>query len=181
HWNATGESLSLDPSPGSPWLMLPPAARASFDLLAAAGVPLFTTTLGRPHLGVKTGCNDAFIVRSVKAGCELTNVSADGKRSEIETHLLRPLVRGETLARWRITPDDERIIWTHDHAGAPLRSMPPHAQRWLLRFRRALERRTDSRSDRWWSLFRVESACAEKPRVVWADFGRAPRAAVLEA
>jgi hypothetical protein len=95
--------------------------------------------------------------------------------------LLRPLVRGETLTRWRLTPDNERIIWTHDGAGAPLRTLPPHAHRWLVRSRRALEQRSDSRSDRWWSLFRIESACSSSPRVIWADFGRAPRAAVLDA
>ncbi len=181
HWNVATENLSLDPSPGSPWLLLAPRARASFDLLTAAGVPLFTTALGRPHLGVKTGCNDAFVVRAGDNHGEVTDVAANGKRCEIETQLLRPLVRGETVTRWRLAPDDERIIWTHDDTGTPLRALPPHTQRWLARSRRALERRSDARSDRWWSLFRVESACARSPRVIWADFGRAPRAAVLEA
>jgi hypothetical protein len=181
YWDVTAENLSLDPSPGSPWLLLPPRARASFDLLTAAGVPLFMTALGRPHLGVKTGCNDAFVVRAGSNGGEFTNVAAAGKCDTIESPLLRPLVRGETLTRWRLTPDNERIIWTHDGAGAPLRILPPHAHRWLARSRRALEQRSDSRSDRWWSLFRIESACASSPRVIWADFGRAPRAAVLDA
>jgi len=181
HWNVATEQLSLDPSPGSPWLLLGPRARASFDLLTAAGVPLFTTALGRPHLGVKTGCNDAFVVRACDNRGDVTDIAAAGKRGHIETQLLRPLVRGETLTRWRLAPDDERIIWTHDDAGTPFRALPPNAHRWLARSRRALERRSDSRSDRWWSLFRVESACARSPRVIWADFGRAPRAAVLEA
>jgi len=181
HWEIATESLSLDSSPGSPWLLLPPLARASFDLLTAAGVPLFTTALGRPHLGVKTGCNGAFVVHGDGNGCELTNVVSDGKRGTVETRLLRPLVRGESLVRWRLGPDAAQIIWTHDDTGAPLHTLPPHAQRWLARSRRALERRSDSRSDRWWSLFRVESACSSSPRVIWADFGRAPKAAVLDA
>ena len=179
-WAVTPANLSLDRSPGSPWLLLPPGPRMSFDLLTAAGVPLFTTALGRPHLGVKTGCNDAFVVRAGEAGCDVTNVACDGKRGQVETQLLRPLVRGETLTRWRLAPDHERIIWTHDDTAAPLRTLPPHAHRWLARSRRALERRSDSRTDRWWSLFRVESACARSPRVIWADFGRTPRAAVLD-
>lgn len=181
HWNVATRDLPLDESPGSPWLLLPPRPRAAFHLFSGAGIPLFTSVMGRPHLGVKTGCNSAFVVRSGKECGELTSIVADGKHGDVETHLLRPLVRGETLTRWRTATDDERIIWTHDPAGLPLRTLPPHALRWLARSRRALERRSDSRSDRWWSLFRIESACASSPRVIWADFGRSPKAAILEA
>jgi hypothetical protein len=38
-----------------------------------------------------------------------------------------------------------------------------------------------ARAKRWWSLFRVDAADASAPRVVWADFGRRPRALVLPA
>lgn len=63
-----------------------------------------------------------------------------------------------------------------------MRSLPPWAHAWLGRWRRTLERRSDARGkSRWWMLFRIESADASLPRVVWADIGRAPRAAVLEA
>jgi hypothetical protein len=34
---------------------------------------------------------------------------------------------------------------------------------------------------RWWSLFRVDAADSRATRVVWADFGRRPRALVLPA
>jgi hypothetical protein len=33
----------------------------------------------------------------------------------------------------------------------------------------------------WWSLFRTESASCESPRVIWADFGLAPRAIAVDA
>ena len=33
----------------------------------------------------------------------------------------------------------------------------------------------------WWSLFRTESASSASPRVIWADFGLAPRAIAVEA
>lgn len=185
-WHSSSEDLPLDPSDGSPWLLLPPESRASFDRISTAGVPLFTTPLGRPRLGVKTGCNDAFVAKRraperAAEGVVTEELNANGKRFEIEAEMLRPLVRGETLTRWSFHSRDERIIWTHDATGTPLRTLPLHALRWLTRSRRALERRSDLRTDRWWSLFRVESACSQLPRVVWADFGRAPRAAVLEA
>lgn len=179
-WNIRLNDLALDSSPGSPWLLLPPEGRASFDRLTRAGVPLFESLFGRPHLGVKTGCNDAFVVRDGPASRGLTSITATERRGEIETILLRPLVRGETLTRWRLAHNDERIIWTHDEAGVPLRELPPHACRWLTHYRGMLERRSDSHSNRWWSLFRVESARSRSPRVIWSDFGRAPRAAVTD-
>jgi hypothetical protein len=179
-WTLQTSELSLDSSAGSPWLLLPPEARVEFDLFANAGVPLFESVLQRPHLGIKTGCNEAFIVSAGAIRRDVTPVSAGTRHGEIETCMLRPLVRGETVTRWRIINNDERIIWTHDKSGNPLRELPPHAHRWLLRSRRMLERRSDSHSDRWWSLFRVESAEPTSPRVIWADFGRAPRAAVLD-
>ncbi len=61
-WTMARARIPLDDSPGAPWLLLPPDARAAFDRLAAVGTPLARTPLGRPILGVKSGCNDAFIV-----------------------------------------------------------------------------------------------------------------------
>jgi len=179
-WAIRARDLTLDSSPGSPWLLIPPDVRAAFDRLTVAGVPLFESVLQHPHLGVKTGCNDAFIVRAESECNGVTPIYTDTRRGEIESELLRPLVRGETLTRWRLARNEERIIWTHDAAGAPLRELPQHTYRWLARSRRALERRSDSRSDRWWSLFRVDPAHSKSPRVVWCDFGRTPRAAVAE-
>jgi hypothetical protein len=42
--------------------------------------------------------------------------------------------------------------------------------------------RADVRDARvWWSLIRTDGAATDTPRVVWADFGRRPRALVLGA
>ncbi len=180
-WMVGHQSLVLDSSPGSPWVFLPPDARSAFDNLAHAGVPLFESILQRPHLGVKTGCNSAFVVRAITADPNMTSISASGRDGQIETAMLRPLVRGETLTPWRLGGSDERIIWTHDPSTKPLHALPPNAERWLSTFRRKLEQRSDSHSNRWWSLFRIESAESTSARVIWSDFGRVPRAAVLEA
>ncbi|MDQ2889951.1 MAG: hypothetical protein M3R65_05280 [Gemmatimonadota bacterium] len=180
-WNTERRALAFDETPGSPWVLLPPSCRAAFDALGAQGVPLFESVLGRPRLGVKTGRNDAFVVSAGPETDGVTTVTRGSRRGFIETSLLRPLVRGETVTAWRLSPNDERIIWTHAPDGAPLRCLPPRACDWLARRRGALERRTDSRSARWWSLFRLDSAECALPRVVWADFGRTPRAAVIDA
>jgi hypothetical protein len=70
-------------------------------------------------------------------------------------------------------------VWTHDAHG-PLARLPVRAQAWLGRHYAALAARADAaRSRRWWSLFRVDAAADSRPRVVWADIGRSPRALVL--
>lgn len=165
-WMMCADRLPLDASRGAPWLLLPAEVRAAFDRVRGAGDPMAESIFGRPLLGVKTGCNDAFFV--------------SGFEGSIERTMLRALVRGDRVMKWALGPCDASIIWTHDSAGAPLRSLPPAAMRWLSGWRRDLEARSDARGRaRWWMLFRTEAADASLPRVVWSDIGRSPRAAVI--
>jgi Eco57I restriction-modification methylase len=182
-WTQHPAAATLDGTPGSPWLLLPPPVRRAFDALAAAGVVLLETPCGRPLLGVKCGCNDAFVVDVLDRRSGVACVRArGGKTGEVETALLRPVLRGEMLEPWRVRPGAQAIIWPHDAAGLPLRELPPRAARWFAGYRRRLVQRSDARRTRaWWSLFRTEGAAHEWPRVVWADFGRRPRAVVLPA
>jgi hypothetical protein len=147
--------------------MLPPPARETFDRLRGAGTALHQTLLGRPLLGVKCGCNEAFIVRVGDA--------------PIEAAMLRPVIRGESLAPWRVAESGEAIIWTHGENGHVLPVLPPRARRWLERWRPRLAARSDARGSCWWSLFRTAAADCRRPRVLWADVGKAPRAIVLPA
>lgn len=182
-WKATPDTLAFDASPGSPWILLPPQARLAFDRLRAAGIPLAQSVIGRPHLGVKCGCNDAFVVELLDVDDDLAEVLAfDGRRVTIERALIRPLLRGEQLERWQSPATNGSIIWTHDALDAPLAQLPPRASRWFSRWRRQLAARTDARGrPRWWSVFRTESARFDRPRVIWGDVGRQPRASVLDA
>ena len=177
-WGVHPVELALDETVGAPWLLLPPAARRAFDAVRAAGVPLAESRFGAPLLGLKCGCNGAFIMR-VDGG---TIVSAEsGTIVDVEPGLLRPLIRGEHVTRWRVSPNGERLIWTHDSKGVALDRLPPRAERWLRGWRRRLLARSDARgSARWWTLFRTESASNDVTRVVWADFGRRLTAAVLD-
>jgi hypothetical protein len=182
-WKATPESLAFDASPGAPWIFLPPQARHAFDALRAAGIPLAQSVIGRPHLGVKCGCNDAFVVDLIDADDDLAEVlTVDGRRLTLERSLIRPLLRGEQLERWQPPPTNQSIIWTHDANDSPLAQLPPRASKWFAGWRRQLAARTDARGrPRWWSVFRTESARFDRPRVIWGDVGREPRASVLDA
>lgn len=183
-WRCEPRSLSLDGGAGAPWVLLPPNARRAFDLLRERGMPLALGPAGRPLLGVKTGCNEAYLFRTHPDGALAPLGTEDPLlcrlAGQVEPALLRPLVRGEGLRPWRARPPEERILWPHDGTGGVLRALPPGASRWLAEWRGRLQRRTDVRSGGcWWSLFRTDSAANDVYRVAWADMGRAPRAICL--
>lgn len=181
-WRQPPGRVAYDASPGAPWLTLPPPARAAFDRLRAAGAPLALSHFGAPRLGVKSGCNVAFLVRVTDTTERFARVvDADHETGSVEHALLRPVLRGESIDAWERPPTREWIIWTHDERGAPLRRLPERARAWLGRRYGQLACRADGRGRRWWSLFRTEAADSASPRVVWADFGRRPRALVLPA
>ncbi len=167
-WIARASDLPLDRSVGAPWLLVPPAVRAAFDRLTAAGIPLARTLFGRPMLGVKTGCNAAFLV--------------DPDRTGVEPELLRPLLRGESVRAWRAEPERQAIVWTHGPDDAPRTRLPAGANAWLAPWRRQLEMRSDAHArHRWWALYRTEAGRTSSPRVVWSDIGKTPRALFLPA
>jgi SAM-dependent methyltransferase len=180
-WSVRPEALRFDDTPGSPWILLPPPARKAFDLIRSAGTPFAESVFGRPMLGVKTGCNRAYIIRVDGIEDEVASISAADRHARIEREMLRPLVRGETLGAWRTTGQREYLVWPHCDDGLPRRDLPPLARRWLLPFRDRLGSRTDlhTRSP-WWTVFRTECARHERARVVWADFGLTLRAMVVE-
>ena len=182
-WRLPRRTLAFDDSPGSPWLVVPPEVRASFELLREAGVPLADGPAGRPHLGVKSGFNLAFLVTcgALHRDDTVEIVAANGRAARIERSLLRPVLRGEAIRAWRASAPNEYIVWTHGPAGRPLDRLPPLAGRWLAGWRRQLMTRSDTHGARWWSLFRVDAARCDLPRVIWADLGRSPRALVVPA
>jgi hypothetical protein len=181
-WRCSPSQLPLDETPGSPWIVLPDSAREAFDRLRSAGIPFAQSCFGRPLLGVKTGCNEAFVVRVEEIRGRIAHISTGAHTGEIEREILRPLVRGETLAAWSITGPRECIVWSHCEGNQPCRELPPLARQWLSTFHDKLHGRSDLHGQLpWWTLFRTESALADSPRVIWADFGLAPRAIAVEA
>ncbi len=179
-WPIAAERLALDGDPASPWLALPPPVREAFDRVARAGIPLASSPLGSPLLGVKCGCNDAFVVSLAGGVNGLAEVRSGGRRGAVERALLRPLLRGEHVTPWSAEGPAEFLIWTHGRDGAPLARLPVHAAHWFSHWRRELARRSDARrAQAWWTLFRVAGARSDVTRVVWADMGRAPRALIL--
>ncbi len=180
-WRDTPSSIRLvRHDAASPWLLLPPNVRAAFDRIVTRGTPLGDSEMGRATLGVKCGCNDAFVVDAGGGAEDMIDVEHRGRRGAIERHLLRPLLRGDAVAAWTIPDSRSAIVWTHAEPGVPLAVLPTGAAKWLAPWRRQLTGRSDLRgSTSWWTLFRTEGADHTRTRVVWSDFGRSPRAAIL--
>jgi hypothetical protein len=140
-WRTAYAALALDHSPGAPWLLLPPDARRVHARIANAGVPLGESSLGAPTMGVKCGCNEAFLVRAESLGIGETIVATSRGNVRIEADTLRPVLRGESVRRWRAEPSDEWILWTHGRDGRPVSKLAPAAGRWLARWRGILTAR----------------------------------------
>jgi hypothetical protein len=181
-WRGSRGTVPLDDSPGAPWLTLPPEARSAFDRLGRAGVVLAEAGIGTVTLGVKTGCNEAFLVRVTGGRGTRAEVTDGARRGEVEASRLRPVLRGEAVRSWCAERGDERIIFLHGPDGRAVSPLPEGARTWLRPWRARLEARSDARQARaWWSLFRLEGASPRTPRVVWADIGRSLQAMVLPA
>ena len=120
------------------------------------------------------------MVDAISEQADAISVEHGGRRGIIERDMLRPLLRGDSVSAWRIAPSRSAIVWTHAEPGGVRRELPHGAARWLAPWRRRLRERTDLRgSALWWTLFRTEAADHSRTRVVWSDFGRTPRAALL--
>lgn len=180
-WEQRRDRLALDGSAGSPWLLIPDEVRRAFDAVTHVGIPFCRGPFGRPILGVKTGCNAAYIVSVQGASNGCSSIRSGDHSALVPAEFLRPVIRGETLRGWRMQPNAERIVWTHGGSGSALKKLPLPVEKWLSKWRPELERRSDSHSSAWWSLFRTEGADGTRHRVVWRDFGKTPRAAVLPA
>ena len=191
------DTLPLQGDPDAPWILLPPAVHAAFESLRAAGTPLGNSSLGRPLLGVKCGCNAAFLVHADEHpddAATVTTLCGPVRQGLVERTILRPAVRGDSIPSPFVhgaldertgraqQSKDLRVLWTHGADGLPLRTLPPATARWIAQWRPRLQSRRDStRAQPWWALFRTEAARAELPRLVWADIARSMRCMVLPA
>jgi hypothetical protein len=171
HFSIPARTLPLDTRPDAPWIVTPPHVRHALDTIRHAGVPLARHT-GPPRLGVKCGVNAAFLVTPIGQCGDRTRIS-DGTRSAwIESALLRPVLRGEDLAR-RTTSPTLALIYPHHPDHTPLHPLPPLATRWFAPLRNQLAARTDARHARhWYTLFRLDSSRPDQARLAWADIGR---------
>jgi hypothetical protein len=159
--------LTADGVPGAPWRVIPDAVRHAADILHTAGHRWNDSILPPPSLGVKTGCNDAFLL------------AADAVPAALRP-FTRPVLRGDHVRPWSAPRPPSAIVVPCDRAGTMLPSLPAPLARHFAPHQRELQARTDLRPrEPWWSLFRTELLASTGWRVIWADIGRTLRATIL--
>jgi hypothetical protein len=170
HFHLPTSTLPASAERGAPWRLVPPEVRMAADRLAHAGGRWSDTTLPPPTLGIKTGCNDAFLVSD--------DVVTHARHALREW--TRPILRGDHVQAWHSAILSTHIVIPHDATGRTLTRLPVPLARHFAPFERELRARTDLRPrEPWWTLFRTELLSPAGWRVVWADIGRTLRATVL--
>ncbi len=160
-------ALAASPEPGAPWRIVPDTVRHAANLLNASGSRWLDTVLPSPTLGVKTGCNDAFLID-------------DSAIPDALRPWTRPVLRGDHVQAWHCRELQTSIVIPHDDNGLILKRLPAPLARHFAPHERALVARTDLRPrEPWWTLFRTDLIANAGWRVVWADIGRTLRATVL--
>lgn len=155
-----GKGTALQSSlSGAPWVLRAPETSGLIASLRA-GHPRLAERCAI-HLGVKSGCNAAFL----------------HPPEELGTDLVRPAVRGRGIAAFQVT-GTVPLLFPHDQTGRPLNAIPTDVARHLGKWRTALMSRSDATRGPWWALHRTAPSCAPH-RVVWADLARRLEATTL--
>ena len=167
HFKVTASDLAATSHPGAPWRIVPDDVRRAADVITTAGTNWTHSTLPSPSLGIKTGCNDAFLI-------------ADTDVPHALRPWTRPVLRGDNVRAWCAVDSATAIVIPCDGDGRTLARLPAPLARHFAPHERALRARTDLRPrEPWWSIFRTDLLATAGWRVVWADIGKTLRAVVL--
>ncbi|AEA20652.1 TaqI-like C-terminal specificity domain-containing protein [Prevotella denticola] len=80
------------------WVILSPIEQSIKKKIEAVGVPLKDWDI-QINYGIKTGCNEAFIISTKKKDEILANCQSDEERQRTE-ELIRPILRGRDIKRY---------------------------------------------------------------------------------
>ncbi len=155
-FDAHAENFPQDALTQASWQLENPALRALRTKIVE-GKQTLKQVYGSPYRGVLTGRNEAFVIdRQVRDRL----VTEDPKSEEI----LKPVLKGNELKRWRIEPEDLWLIlfpkgWTgqnvmtdnEETAWNWLTEQYPAIAGWLLPFAAVCRKRTD-KGNFWWEL-----------------------------
>ena len=138
--------------------------------METVGLLLGEYVKGQIFSGVKTGCNEAFIVDAMTRA---QLIAEDPHNAEI----IKPAVVGQDIGRYEIDFANRYLIWTY--VGIDIERYPA-IERYLSQFRERLEKRSD-KGDNWYEL-RPCSYYEEfaKPKIMYPDIARTSRFAYDE-
>jgi type I restriction-modification system DNA methylase subunit len=159
----------------APWSLEPPAADALMAKIRRVGIPLKKFAGVKPLSGIKTGCNEAFLIDTPT---RYALVKADPTSDK----LIKPYVRGQDIKRWHTNASGLWMIamkssgdhpWPWANAGAEAEkvfaSTYPALHEHFQQYRDALHKRQD-KGQFWWEL----RSCAywdqfDQPKIPYQD------------
>ena len=170
--NDKGKEMELPPS-DEPWVILSPAELALKRKIESVGKPLKDWDINI-HFGIKTGCNDAFIIDEAKRE-EL--ITQDPRSAEI----IKPLLRGRGVECYYVQQTESYILATGYDLDIPnrypaiynhLEIIGEQIESGEIEVRGKGLFLRDDQGENWWNL----RACAyysefEKEKIVWKRIG----------
>ncbi len=175
---------------GDSWVILSPIEQSIKSKIEAAGTPLGDWDI-QINYGIKTGCNEAFIVTTHKRDELLALCRTPEERQRTE-RLLRPILRGRDIKRYGYTWADLWLIYLPWHfpyqldssitgasakAEAAFREQYPAVYSHMLAYKEKLSKRNQSETGiryEWYAMQRWGANYWEdfnKPKITWKRVG----------
>ena len=115
------EKVTMDFISSDSWVILSPIEQSIKDKIEAVGTPLKDWDI-KINYGIKTGCNEAFIITTEKREEILANCKTEDERKRT-AELIRPILRGKDVKRYSYAFADLWLITTHN--GIKSKNIPP--------------------------------------------------------
>lgn len=152
------------------WRLETPSTLRLLEKLRAAGQPLGEYVNGRFYRGILTGCNEAFVVdRSVRDRLIAEHPSS--------AEVLKPLLRGRDVKRWRVEAQDLWLIFTR--RGINIEAYPA-VLKYLSQFKERLTPGVvGGRKPGNYEWYEIQDNIAywqefEQPKIIYPDIARSP-------
>ena len=183
----------------SSWLILSPIEASIHRKIEDVGTPLKDWDI-QINYGIKTGCNEAFIISTAKRDEILANCQSEEERQRT-ADLIRPILRGKDIKRygydwaglWLIyipwhfpLQFDETIQGASEQAEAAFMEQYPSVYAHMLQYKEPLSKRNKSETGiryEWYAMQRWGANYWEdfdKPHICWKAVGRNLAFALVE-
>ena len=106
------ENSICDFSNSDSWVILSPIEQSIKRKIEAVGTPLKDWDI-QINYGIKTGCNEAFIIDAAKRDEILANCQTEDERRRTE-EIIRPILRGRDIKRYGYVDNGLYLINTHN-------------------------------------------------------------------
>ena len=165
------------------WVILSPIEQSIKRKIEAVGTPLKDWGI-QINYGIKTGCNEAFIIDEAKRA-EILSWCHDANERKRTEQIIRPILRGRDIKRYGYDWAGLYLIATHN--GIPEKGIKRIDIKNYPSIKRHLDahwEKVASRSDMGDTPYNLRS-CAymddfNKPKIVWADLARTGNAFIYD-